>query len=49
VSIGINWKLSGWFTKLSEIRYHWADGPKPFDVQANNHQLLIAIDNVIVF
>lgn len=49
ISAGANWKPRVWLTVRPELRYDWAAGPKPFNVETRNNQLLLSIDAVIRF
>ncbi|HEY8094655.1 MAG TPA: outer membrane beta-barrel protein, partial [Methylobacter sp.] len=49
ISAGANWKPRAWLTIRPELRYDWADGPKPFNVETRNNQLLLSLDAVIRF
>ena len=49
VSFGINWKPSDWLIVRPEVRYDWADGNKPFDMNRLDNQLLFSMDSVITF
>ncbi len=49
ISAAVNWKPCAWLKIRPELRYDWADGPRPFDDGARNKQLLLAIDAVLRF
>jgi len=49
ISAGANWKPRAWLTIRPELRYDWAVGPKPFNVETRNNQLLLSLDAVIRF
>jgi len=49
ISAAANWKTNGWLTLRPEIRYDWADGPKPFNVGTSSDQWLISFDAVVRF
>jgi len=49
ISAAANWKPRAWLTIRPELRYDWAAGAKPFNVETRNNQLLLSIDAVIRF
>ncbi len=46
---GLNWKPAEWLRLRPEVRYDWSDGVDAYDARDKDHQLLIAVDAVVLF